>query len=213
MSIPIPYGMDYTSTMAGLVVKLVHCESCQAEYVYQLERTARGSGTSFLFLDNEGASARASAQAEQELRQKLEQGVDLVPCPVCGWYQRHMIPKAKRQYRRWMLNVGACLTLGLIPLAFIGAFVNASSGNGDGPAIPWPAFGAGLLILFLLGAGLMIAKAILASRYDPNSVDVETRKKRGQWCAMLRSDFERMLKAESERKASPGNTAGADKDI
>lgn len=199
MSIPIPYAMEYTSTMSGSVLKLVRCEQCVTEYVYQLQRTAEGQGTSFLFTDNEGASARASSRAEDALRRKLERGVDLVPCLACGWYQQEMIPRARREHRRWMLNVGACLTIGLLPVAIIGGIIN-SARFGE-PAIPWPVFFGGLILLALIGIGLMLGKLISSRGYDPNDQDVEKRKQLGEGRAVLRSQLEAAAKAQQPNDA------------
>jgi len=56
----------------------------------------------------------------------LEIGIEVIPCPACGWYQSNMIPKARRRHRRWMVYVGQCLTIGLIPVAIIGGIINQS---------------------------------------------------------------------------------------
>jgi hypothetical protein len=202
MVIPIPYGMDYTSTMTGAVLKLVRCEQCGVEYVYRLQRTASGTGSSLLFLDNQGAGDRASTRAEGELQGKLERGVDLVPCPSCGWIQEHMFPRARRAHRRWMLITGAWLTFGLLPIAFIGGIANGASG--DPPAIPWPVFSVGLSVLAVLGFGLMIAKVVLARRYDPNSQNVEIRKRLGQARGILREQLEKMTRTAQENATAHG---------
>src|SRR6266478_3364166 len=55
-SVMIPSVTSYSATVSGAVPKLVQCESCNAEYVYQLERTASGLEISPLSLDNAGAS-------------------------------------------------------------------------------------------------------------------------------------------------------------
>lgn len=191
MSIPIPYAMDYTSTVSGGVLKLVRCEGCGAEYVYRLEREATGGGTSVLFLDNEGAAARATSRDAEALHRKLDRGLDVVPCPGCGWYQAAMIPKARREHRRWMLTAGAGLTLGLLPVLFVGGVIN-SARRGD-PLVPWPLFVGGMATLAALGVGLMLAKVYLSRRYDPNAQDAEARKRQGQQRAVLRADFERMV--------------------
>jgi len=183
--------MDYMSTMSGAVFKLVACEHCGTEYFYQLKRVATGQGTSLLFLDNQGAAERAASCAEETLRLKLYCGVDLVPCPACGWYQQNMVAKARRQHRRWMLNAGACLTIGLIPVTFFGMVFNAVQRGG--PAIPWPLFFAGIGSLAILGIGLMVAKCILAARYDPNSQEVEIRKRLSQGRAILRKEWEQRV--------------------
>src|SRR5262245_23015334 len=124
MPIPIPYALDYNVTASGAVLKLVRCEHCTAEYIYKLERSATGSGTSLLFLDNTGAHDRASTEAASNLRGKLERGVDVVPCPACGWVQSNMTPKARRQQCRWMLNVGATLAVVGVVAGLLTALTN-----------------------------------------------------------------------------------------
>ena len=90
MYIPIPYAMDYTATVGGSAVKLVACEQCQAEYIYRLQPVAVGSGTSLLFVDNQGVRGnRASSRAEGQLNQGRAGAVDLVPCPACGEREEH----------------------------------------------------------------------------------------------------------------------------
>jgi hypothetical protein len=196
--IPIPYAIDYTAVASGQAIKLVGCEQCGAEYVYQVMRTATGEGTSFLFLNNEGASKLASSRAESRIQEVLERCVDLVPCPTCGWYQRDMVPKARRLHRRWMLNLGACLTIGLIPVAVIGALVNAAmerQGRRGLPVLPT----VGILAFFgLLGVGLVIGKFVSAYLYNPNQEDVESRKRLGQSHAILRKELENMLQDSQE---------------
>jgi hypothetical protein len=152
--------------LTGEALKFVHCEQCETEYTYRLKRTAT-------CLD--------------ELAQKLEQGVALVPCPACGWYQKNMIPGARRAHKRWMLNTGACLTIGLIPF-YLCAFAS-------------PIFLGCLLAFAIAGMGLVFAKFILSSHYDPNSQDLETRKKLGQSRAILRDELEKMIQAQQEGKA------------
>jgi hypothetical protein len=193
--------MDYTATAKGAVLKLVVCEHCQTEYVYSLERSALGEGTSLLFIDNEGAAQRASSRAEQELQRKLERGVDLVPCPACGWIQKNMIPRVRRAYRRWMLYAGGILIFVPLLVAFIGGVANEGR-NGEGPHIPWPIFMGTLAAFVFLGVGFLIVRVVALRRYDPNSLAPETRKRIGQGRAFLREQWEQMVKAEQERDIS-----------
>jgi hypothetical protein len=118
--------------------KVVFYEQCGRSYAYELKRTGQGSADRF----NGGHSA-AVAQAEENLSWALYVGIDLVPCPACGWYQRHMIPKARRLHRRWMVYVGQCLTIGLIPVAIIGGIVNHINREQGGASVPWPTFVCG----------------------------------------------------------------------
>ncbi len=209
MSIPIPYGMGYTSTTSGAVFKFVGCEQCRVEYVYQLQRTAEGQGTSLLFLDNEGAEDRASSRAKESLRRKLERGVDLAPCPACGWYQQRMVLKARKEHYRWMLITGFCLALGLIPIAVFGGVLNAPKPRNPEPVIPWSLFLAVLGALAVISVGLMLGKFILSWHYDPNLQDVETRRQQGRERGMMRDEFERMM-AQREAESVPTTKAGPD---
>jgi hypothetical protein len=193
MSIPIPYALEYSSTMTGSVVKLVQCDKCASEFVYQMERSATETGTSVLFVDNKGAAERASSRAQAALLRKLERGIDVVHCPVCGWYQVSMIPKARKGHRQWMLYTGACITIGLIPVVGIAAVFSGEPGE---PGLPPPIFLAVAGTLAMFGVALMLCKVMLSRHYDPNSQDVEVRKRLGQDRATLRKDFEERIKAQ-----------------
>jgi hypothetical protein len=107
-----------------------------------------------------------------------------------------MLAKARREHRRWMLYTGIGLTVGLMPVAFLGAVFN--SARRSTPAIPWPIYIAVVVALAAVGIGLIVGKFILANRYDPNNQDVVSRKKLGQARAMLREEFERLVKLQQE---------------
>jgi hypothetical protein len=194
MFIPLPISLawTYTVTVSGAVDKTVRCESCHAEYVYRLERTATGSGTSrVLCFYKEEATEHAAAVAQYQLRRELHEGIDLVPCPACGWYQSNMIMKGREQHCAWMWLLGVLLTAGLLPLAMLGVLINCFRCPYSPPNIPGDVMLAGLVILGLVGVSLFIARSILASRYDPNSDDPEARIQLGRSRAMLRDEFDR----------------------
>jgi hypothetical protein len=107
--VPIPYAMRYTATLQGQAAKLVCCEQCQFEYVYLIARKASGEGTSWLFVDNQGAQQRAQDAAAERLTAKLERARDVVPCPACGWLQKDMVERARRQRYGWMATAMAVL--------------------------------------------------------------------------------------------------------
>src|SRR6476659_1736216 len=50
---------EYSAKAIGHTLREVKCETCQADYVYVLKCEGIGSGTSVLFLDNQGAAERA----------------------------------------------------------------------------------------------------------------------------------------------------------
>ena len=97
----IPYGTKYTMTLKNKVWKKVACECCDEIYHYQAEREASGEGSSFLWLDNDGAKHRAEKAALKKLNHKLEVAIDPVPCPSCGWYQRNMCTSLSLKYFMW----------------------------------------------------------------------------------------------------------------
>jgi len=196
MFIPIPYGVDYTTTVEGSVVKLVCCEQCQLEYVYQMTRKAEGSGSNLLFLDSEGAKDRAQSGAMAALSKKLYWSCDPVPCPACGWYQEHMVARARYLQYRWPLR----LALVLLPLGAL-AFLLASVLTGIHEHRPtedskiqailaWVLVGACALGL----PGLLLVRRHLQRRYDPNQVDVEERKKYGQYRALPKEDYLKIIR-------------------
>jgi hypothetical protein len=127
----------------------------------------------------------------------LERGVDLVPCPQCGYYQQNMIPRARRKHRRWIMNAGVCLILACIPFAALGAIFNDRQGV---PQIPWISFITIFGIPMLVGIALITLKLILSYRYDPNSQDVEVRKALGQKLTLPPEEVARLRDAERQAK-------------
>jgi hypothetical protein len=173
----------------GQTTKVVRCEACKQSYTYELKRTGYGVADEA----SVGAYSLAEQRAEADLQQLLATGIEVIPCPACGWYQSNMIPEAQRRHRRWMLYAGQCLTIGLIPVAVIPTSINVTyADNGTGPPIPWPIFAAGaagLVGLLAVGIG-MLWKYNLRQSYDPNREDVEARKRYGQSRATLLSEQE-----------------------
>ncbi|CAN5414330.1 hypothetical protein BH11PLA2_BH11PLA2_27240 [soil metagenome] len=200
--IPIPYARDYTATMSGTDFKFVVCEGCSGEYVYQLQRVASGSGTSYLFLDNKGASLRAEARARAQLKQSLAHAIEIVPCPTCGLIQKHMVPKARRNYRRGLYNAGMILIIIGIAVGVIGGMKIAIDAEryGEGwisTAMWWTLTG----MVCLIGIALLVVRWRMTSRYDPNRLPLEDRLALGQDLAYTRVEFEK-LAAAAEQKAN-----------
>jgi hypothetical protein len=120
----------------------------------------------------------------------LETGIEVIPCPACGWYQSNMIRKARSLYRSWRFYIGVGLWLvSVIPVPLaVGIYVGLQRvGN---PPTPWLIFGAALVCLFAAGTAVLIWERNLAQNYDPNDADVEARKLYGQSHATLLSDQE-----------------------
>jgi hypothetical protein len=199
MGIPIPYALTYTATVEGRAPKLVQCEGCGHEYVYFLERTASGQGTSMLFLDNEGAQSTASAEAHAELMARLDKACEAVPCPACGRYQQHMVTYARHLRYRWM-RTGAVLLFTLGALLFMGAMAfSPARGNPNDPDADLPAtlLWGGVWMGFLGCPALLVLRYWLSKRYDPNREDLEERKQYGQRYSMSLPDFLKAVEANS----------------
>jgi rhomboid protease GluP len=96
-----------------------------------------------------------------------------------------MIPRARRLRWRWMLNVGACLTIGLIPFGLIGGIVIGINEQRGDSAISGETFVGILTLLGGLGVALISCKFLSDRWYDPNAQDVEAHKRLGQSRATL----------------------------
>ena len=198
----IPYARQYHSSVRGSALKQVNCEECNYEYFYIVEREGEGSGTSMLFLDNEGAAGRAEAQAAADLQDTLRRAVDLVPCPQCGRYQANMFRKARRLYRRWLLVLGAVLTFGVGTVGGIAAIANQQGADRGSNFAPTPFFEIVIAFLVALGIAMMIAKAITSARYDPNTQDQDERRQLGQSRALSRAKLEQLIENANQENAS-----------
>jgi hypothetical protein len=189
---PVPSrGFDIAAH--GSAYKAVVCESCQTEFVYLLRRHALGSATSVLYLDCEGAKARAARDAAAALKRALARDHDPVPCPACGWYQRYMVTVLRRQHRRWMTLAGIiCLYLaGLLFAIAVLAHFSADPVGVESAG----AYGQAGAVVANLGCGLILIRWLLALRVRPNQGDAEARKQIGQSRAQIRGQFNEALRS------------------
>jgi hypothetical protein len=195
--IPIPIGTRFESTATDTFVVCERCERCQAEYVFEVARTARGSSFSPALIADEGAARRAADEATRKLRAMRRTATAPVPCPMCGWYQRPMIPLAQAQHNRWMQGWGIGLLLSLLLL--LPATLCALCANAHSSILV--ALGIANLVAFVGGIGLQIVRLITCGRFDPNAQDEKKRKELGRSIAMLREDHERLLQAPLSQRA------------
>jgi hypothetical protein len=187
----IPVGVNYDVTVTGRVPKLVRCESCGYEYVYLLEKSTRGHGSSLLFLDNEGAQNCAHETANVMLDSALAHGCAVVPCAKCGHVQAHMIPQAQWEHRRWMFTTGICaLAIGGIVAApaIVMSLIN-DGGFGETFAFVRTLFWITAAVLIACGLALAYARFLLAQRHDPHAMPAETRKAWGDSVSISKDDF------------------------
>jgi hypothetical protein len=154
---------DVESEQRGSTIKTVTCERCGKEYSYSLKRTGRGRGTNFLL--GSSGSSEAASRAQSSLLHKLANDCDPVPCPKCGWYQEHMVQKARTLKHRWVKKTAFAL-FPLSVLMGIAGFMALIAENGFGFLTVF------LLTLAALAAlavpGLPLLRHILIRHYDPN---------------------------------------------
>lgn len=104
-----------SSSRTGAVARNVRCEKCGKWYHYMLLR----EGTADATRGHEGEAAdAAAARAAYRLMRNLETGVEVVPCPECGWVSAEMAGEAKRRAGRpWTwTSIGLLSAAGLILL-------------------------------------------------------------------------------------------------
>jgi hypothetical protein len=201
--IPIPIvWTEYTTVLRGRVMKLVCCEGCATEYVYELEREGQGAGKSLYMLDEAGAEERAKAGAEEALQSYLANDFDPIPCPACGHYQRFMFPKLYGG-PAWWVSGGRLAALVLACVAAAGAVYGCASyflfpgGRGLGTVC------VSLAALALLGAIVAALTAVERSdarRFDPNTEDQHSRIEKGRCRAVTRAEFEAAQQREREAR-------------
>lgn len=150
----VPDGTEYTSKARGSVLKPVHCQTCGAHFVYPMHREASGQGTRILHIDEAAARKQASQRAQENLRQRLREECDPVPCPRCGYYQSQMTRQLMATHLRWLSVLGSVLVVvGLLGVPF----------TLDGTSRPLG------LYLCPVGFALILGRGWLARRFDPNT--------------------------------------------
>lgn len=107
--------MDISSTASDraaftdAVHRDVCCERCGCAYRYELVRRVEHAPF-WPFARATTAERRALAALQKE----LHAGVEPVPCPDCGWFQKPMVLEHRRRRLRWMNLIGWCsVTLGV----------------------------------------------------------------------------------------------------
>src|SRR5262249_44153035 len=125
-----------------------------------------------------------------DVQKKLSKGLEAVPCPGCGHYQTAMAPLTRARFGRAMRGWAYALMLVPIVVVITGCLLVTLEHR-------WLilTLGGGT---FLLGLALLVLRKVQSWFHDPNTTEVETRIALGQRSAMLRSQFEPILRAGQE---------------
>jgi hypothetical protein len=165
-----------TVKLSGTTIKEIVCAKCRTTYAFSVKRTAQGYGTSLYNADDEGAMKRANENAQANLRQSLENAVELVPCPNCGAYQPAMVAFLKNVHLKWLYLPAAIFFVAGVVTGFL-AYVQSSSVM---------EFSAAALIL--VGVGVIVFRLRAASTLDPNASDPKERIALGQSLVLFKKD-------------------------
>lgn len=90
----------------GQAEKTVSCERCQCNYGYTVYRRAVGEANYSIGRSLARAKELATGKAVARLNMLLENAIEPVPCPACGWVQNAMTLEMRRQFARWMIWAG-----------------------------------------------------------------------------------------------------------
>ncbi len=165
----LQFGSDVAATVEGDAVKTVCCESCDQSYSYQMIREGVGEGFNLLWSTRGAAEAEARKRAARDLRRKLAQDADLVPCPRCGHCQADMVKATKEKRHSWMTVVALLagfVFIYALPMSLPGGKI----GGRDRVIAGIVAAGTGLLAF-----GMAILQSTLRRNYDPNEMALADR--------------------------------------
>jgi hypothetical protein len=107
MAVEDELGYAYEAAQTAAVWETVRCEKCKEHYHYEKIRRGVGGarkGWAGLSLPMTlSAEQRAEKLAAYRLMRALERGIDVVPCPSCGWVQGDMVREMKRSTARGLI--------------------------------------------------------------------------------------------------------------
>ena len=196
---PVFYNTTTTASAKATVPRFVTCEKCGHGYGYLVTRTGYGFVYSHWGLIDFGRPDRVQGDADVELEKKLRNAVEAVPCPKCGWYQKHMLARAREERFGWILWAG-------LAGGFVGGGAVAGVVGALEAVLARHHHAAGVLPLlgmakFLTFPAVMVAASLggfflrnyLYAHYKPNDADVEERKERGRERALSPKQYARVV--------------------
>ena len=155
---------EATARHAAMRFQNVRCERCQHHYHYPIFRDAVGRYASTF---EDAAAAGAASLAEARVIGAVDRGVEVVPCPTCGWVQGDMVAEQRRRTARPLLWLGVVLAAAavLIVLCVWAQRLFIIEGEADeawrlNPSVP--------LGLAAGAAAMFVLRLVLQRRVDPN---------------------------------------------
>jgi hypothetical protein len=176
VNVSIPFFTTPVVAVAeGTVVKKVHCEQCQTEYVYLLHRSVKADAINWQGLDSDRAATKAERLADEKLKIRLEQDIEIVPCVNCGWYQTDMVKLFRRTYLRWLSWLGRLFSIGIIATLALMVFKDKEQRVLVDKDKDWLFLFVGIGVLGICAIGCFLTRGFLANRCNPNETDQKDR--------------------------------------
>lgn len=158
-----------TASVMRRVRKRQRCEYCGAQYEYMMDRTEHATSHRPFGIGGEEASEELWEDARDNLRRRLREDIDPVPCPGCGHYQTAMVELLRRDNYAWVrlwLLLGGPTVVGLIATLYYFIVVSPNPRGGTewpiGPLVP---ISAAVLVPF---AVVWFVGNTRRALYDPN---------------------------------------------
>jgi hypothetical protein len=141
----------------------VRCEKCGQFYHYPIFREGFGS---YAAIDEDAAVHAASSIAQARVINAIDRGVEIVPCPSCGWVQDDMVREMKRRTAQPLHFIGIALVV-IAALIVLGVGIQRLFVI-EGEIEPWRL--NPMLPTSLAGAGVVafVLRLTLQRRIDPN---------------------------------------------
>lgn len=161
------YGKQYESANVGERLVRVECDHCQCVYHYQLARVGEGAANSHFGIGNTAAADSAEDRSRKNLKQRLVNEAELVPCPKCNWINDELVEGYRQsQYR----GAGGCaLAIGLVGTvsSLICAWYAYSGPIPEEKALPYFLF-VGPAIFISIAIAILLYRRLARSLIRPN---------------------------------------------
>jgi hypothetical protein len=185
------HRFDDHGTVSRSVFVEVTCEQCSHYYGYALTRSQRAIGDRYVWQSCDKGKEKALSDARRDVDRKLARGVELVPCPRCGWIQARMLGRARDEnypIEGWPALFAFILaTVALAALFVLWKLEEALQLNW---VTAWVSLIATFALMVTVGLVCIAREALRARKYDPNSAPQEERIALGRSRSLRWEQFE-----------------------
>ncbi|HXY18865.1 MAG TPA: hypothetical protein VEH83_02605 [Gemmatimonadales bacterium] len=187
MIIAVPTGSRFTATLKVKALIPVRCEHCGATFAYRTQQQVSGQARSALWLNQEGAKAKARERAAEAMEAALRRTAKPVPCPQCANYQATMVRKLRG--RRKTLGWGIGITAAIVWLIWTLVVWSNITGGFWLAGLSWPQALAALVAIGSVAGGYF-----WASTLDPVEHARKRAAKSGECASLKPEEYEAIAK-------------------